>query len=641
MYVLFDDSGKFKAEKIFSDAETTMQVESASGKRSKIRKNSVYFEFSQPEPSALLAQAEQAAAELDVDFLWECAPQDEDFNAIEFAEDYYGHSPSSVEKAALIFALHAAPAYFHRRGRGLYKAAPPDILEAALAAIERKRQQDEQQAQWTEAMLAGELPPAIAAVANSLLSTPDKNSLEWKAFDEAVKQSHRSPEQLLLDLNAWDSPLALHRHRFFSKYFPKGTDFAPIKLDSDWGSHLTVADVTAYSVDDAGTTEIDDALSVQNLGPDQWRIGIHIAAPALAIERDNDLDQLAKQRLSTLYLPGQKVPMLPADLIQQFSLQAGELRPALSLYVDLDLNQQTIITHQTRLERLQVKENIVQQDLDPYVSVAALEDSSAELPYADWLRPLWAVTQMLSQQRTVVRGRPENNNRTEFLFHLQGRAEDPNSVVQLIPRVRNAPVGLITAEMMILANNLWGGLLAQYEVPGIYRSQQNMRTRMSTHALPHDSIGVPQYAWSTSPLRRYVDLVNQRQIIAAAEHGVSARLVAPFKPKEAELYGLISAFEAQYGAWGDFQNLMERYWVLRWLKQQAIQHMPATVIKDDLVRFDLAPFVTRIPGLGEVERGQALVLDILDTDELELTVECRLRELLAAENTNSADSTTT
>ena len=103
MYVLFDDSGKFKAEKIFSNADTTMQVESATGRRSKIRKNNVLFEFASPEPAILLEQAEALAADFDVDFLWEMAPQD-DFTVEDFAEEYFGHTPSAVEKAGLLFA---------------------------------------------------------------------------------------------------------------------------------------------------------------------------------------------------------------------------------------------------------------------------------------------------------------------------------------------------------------------------------------------------------------------------------------------------------------------------------------------------------------------------------------------------------
>src|SRR5690606_22279291 len=211
MYVLYEDSGNFKAERIFSESDSTLQVEAASGKRSKIKKTNVLFSFDQPEPATLLEQASSLAQTLEIDFLWECAPQEE-FDAQEFAQEYFGHAPTAVEKAALIFALNSAPAYFHRRGKGRYRPAPPDILQAALAAIEKKRLQAEQQQQWTDQMVAGHLPEAIAAVAMTFLARPDKNSLEWKAFAAACTTTGTSPEEMLLRLGAWPNPLVLHRH---------------------------------------------------------------------------------------------------------------------------------------------------------------------------------------------------------------------------------------------------------------------------------------------------------------------------------------------------------------------------------------------------------------------------------------------
>src|SRR5690625_4950158 len=125
MYVLYEDSSKFKAEKDFARAERSLQVESATGKRSKIRTDRVFLEFDQPAPDQLLEQAEKLAETIDIDFVWECAPQ-EVFEATEFAIDYYGTpQPTAIQKAALIFALHSAPAYFHRRGAGQYRPAPP------------------------------------------------------------------------------------------------------------------------------------------------------------------------------------------------------------------------------------------------------------------------------------------------------------------------------------------------------------------------------------------------------------------------------------------------------------------------------------------------------------------------------------
>lgn len=626
MYVLYEDSGNFKAEKIFSQSDSTLQVESESGKRSKIKNTHVLFQFDQPGPQELLQNANALAESLEIDFLWECAPQDE-FEATVFAQEYFGHPPSAVEKAALIFALNSAPAYFHRRGKGRYRPAPPEILQAALAAIEKKRLAAEQQQRWTDELVAGQLPEALASVAQTFLVKPDKNSLEWKAFDAAVTQLATTPEKLLLHVGAWPHALKLHRDRFFATHFPRGlsfkhADIPPLDLD------LPLADVEAYSIDDITTTEVDDALSVTPLTGAEVRIGVHIAAPGLLVKRGNELDELARSRMSTVYMPGQKIPMLPDTLINAFSLDAGQAKPALSLYVTANLETGEVSQWETRLERVTVKENLRHNWLDAEVTEAALDDPQAPLPYGHWLRPLWQFSRHLNREREQVRGKPENNSRTEYSFYLEGDPEDPHSIVKLVPRQRNAPLDRLVAEYMILTNKLWGAFMAQHGVPGIYRSQQAGRVRMSTQALPHEAIGVPQYAWSTSPLRRYVDLINQGQIIAAAQHGVSARLVAPFKPKEADLFAIIGAFDAQYSAWGEFQSAMERYWCMRWLQQQQLTEVTATVLREDLVRFDCAPLVTRVGGLPELERGTAVRLAITGYDELAIDVHCRLIDVL-------------
>ncbi|HEU0229796.1 MAG TPA: ribonuclease catalytic domain-containing protein [Burkholderiaceae bacterium] len=627
MHVLYEDNGGFKAGRIFSEGESTMQVEAESGKRSKIKNASVLFRFDQPAPAALLEQAQALADTLETDFLWECAPQEE-FLAADFAEDYFGHPPSAVEKAALIFALHNAPAYFHRRGKGGYRPAPPDILAAALAAIDKKRKQAEQQQEWTDALVAHHMPAPIAEAATDLLIRPDKNSMQWKALDAAVKQLATTPEKLLLEAGAWPHPLALHRARFLAANFPHGTTLPPVEVGTP-GGDLPLSDVIAYSVDDISTTEVDDAISVTMQGDDRALIGIHIAVPALAVTRDNPLDRLARERMSTVYAPGQKIPMLPDALIEAFSLDEGKPRPALSLYVQADLGSGEILSSETRLERIQVRENLRHNHLDELITEEALDDPGADLPYGEWLRPLWRFARHLATQREQVRGKPENNNRIDYQFYLEGPADDPDARVILAPRRRNAPLDRLVAEYMILTNNLWGGLLARHGVPGIYRSQQAGRVRMSTQALPHEAIGVPQYAWTTSPLRRYVDLINQGQLLATVEHGVSARLVAPFKPKDADLFAIIGAFDSQYAIWGDYQTAMERYWCMRWLQQQGLRRVRATVIRDDLARLDCAPLVTRVSALPALERGQAITLDISGYDELNLEMDCRYVETVS------------
>jgi len=621
MHVFFDDNGDFKAGRILSETDASVQVELPSGKRSKIKRANLLFTFAAPDPDALLTQARDAAADIDLDFLWECAPQAE-FAASDLAADYYGHAATPVEHAAILLRLHSAPAYFHRRGRGTYRPAPPDILTAALAALEKKRVQAEQQERWVAEMAAGKLPDEIKAAADSLLIKPDKNTLVWKAFDAACTQLGKTPERLLLDLGALPHALAVHQRRFLGTHFPKGTDFPAF----DWTPptpDLPLAEVVAYSVDDASTTEIDDALSVQTLANGHIQVGVHVAAPGLGVTRGSELDALARARMSTVYMPGAKIPMQPDAVISAYSLDAGREVPVVSLYVTADPQSGDILASETRLERINVRENLRHNDLDALVTEEALADPAADLPYGDWLRPLWQLAQALIRRRDETRGKPETNTRVEYNFALDGAFDDPDATVILTPRPRHAPLDKLVAEYMILANSTWGGLLAQHGVPAIYRSQQAGRVRMSTHALPHEAIGVPQYAWCTSPLRRYVDLVNQWQLIAVAQHGVSARLAAPFKPKDADLFAIIGAFDAQYATWHDFQRDLERYWCLRWLKQQAITRSAAHVLRDDLARLACAPLVVRVAGLSGLERGDEIEVDILDMDELSLEVRCR------------------
>lgn len=621
MYVFYEDDGGFKAGHILSETDASLQVESESGKRSKIKRANTLFHFAAPEPTALMSQATALAATLDLPFLWECAPQEE-FDSAALAADYFGRQPTPVEQAALLIRLHGAPAYFHRRGKGRYRPAPPDILAAALAALEKKQRQAEQQQAWIDDMAAGRLPEPIAQAAESLLIRPDKNSQQWKALDAACAKLGKTPDRLLLDLGAWPHALALHKRRFLAANFPRGLAFPDLALPPI-ARELPLSDAEIYSIDDVTTTEIDDALSVSALPDGHLRVGVHVAAPGLSVTRDSDFDKLARTRLSTVYLPGDKIPMQPDNVIHAFSLDAGREVPVLSLYVTANPKTGEIVASDTRLERVVVRENLRHNLLDAQVTEDRLNDPAAELPYGHWLRPLWTLAQALSAQRELVRGKPESHSRVEYSFYLDGDPDDPNTPVRLVPRQRNAPLDRMVAEYMILANNLWGGLLNQHGVPGIYRSQQAGRVRMSTQALPHEAIGVPQYAWSTSPLRRYVDLVNQWQLIAAVEHGVSARLAAPFKPRDADLFAIIGAFDAQYAAWAEFQNSMERYWCLRWLAQQGITRATAHVLRDDLARLANCPLVTRIGGMPTLERGTAVAVEIMGMDELSLELDCR------------------
>ncbi|HTI16904.1 MAG TPA: RNB domain-containing ribonuclease [Trinickia sp.] len=627
MNVFFEESGSLKAGNVLSRQGEALQVELPGGRRAKVRAKDVLIEFAAPGAADLMQQAEATAQEIDLDFLWECAPQDEfPFGAL--ANEYFGESAGPVERAALVLRMQGAPIYFRRKGRGQYQRAPEEQLKMALAGLERKRQQALVQAGYEEELKAGRLPQAFKGKALGLLTKPDKNAIEYKAMEAAAAARGISPSRLMLECGGVASARALHEARFLSEYFTHGTGFPNVTV-GPLPDDLPTADVEAFSIDDVTTTEIDDAISVELLADSRVRVGVHIAAPALGIQRGDAIDAIARARLSTVYMPGDKITMLPDAVVEAFTLKEGGLRPALSLYIIVNRTTHDIVATETRAELIYVKNNLRHNTLDAFVTEEALAAGEGDYPHKDDIAVLWPLAQALFEKRQAARAgyglRREVPGNTDFNFYVDGEH------VTITPRRRGSPLDLIVAELAILANSTWGALLHDHGVPGIYRTQRTFaaagpkRTRMQTTAAPHEGLGVAQYAWSTSPLRRYVDLVNQWQLLACLQHGVAAKLVAPFKPKDADLFAIVQSFDDTYSAYADHQRRMEYFWCLRWITQEHRKEVVSSVVKGDLVRLEEVPLLLHVPGLGVHARGTRVVLEVMSVDEL--TVEASVRPL--------------
>ena len=553
--------------------------------------------------------------------------------------DYFSDNATLAQQAGALFALYDAPHYFRRAGKGRFKKASAEILQQALAAIEKKKALLAQIDDWAAALGRGECPQPIREQLYKILFKPDKNAPEYKAVVEASRATHTAPLDLLQKAGAIDSAYQFHWKRFLFENFPKGTGFPALTAPQPPGD-LPLAPVQAYSIDDSQTTEIDDALSVQGLGTGTVTLGIHIAAPGLAIVPGTPLDQLGRTRLSTVYMPGYKITMLPDEVVRIYTLDEGRANPAVSLYVTIDEATLAITGAETKLERVPVQVNFRHDQLDHIVTEEWL--ANPEFQYENTPQPLLDKREQLSflhrlaknlkAQREVVRGKPETFNRPDYNFRLVGNhGAEPqgHEQVQISTRKRGAPLDLIVAEAAIVANSTWGGLLAEHGVPGIYRSQASLapgvKVRMGTKALPHAGIGVKSYAWATSPLRRYVDLVNQWQIIAVVRHGKTAALAAPFKPKDADLFSIISSFDAAYGAYNGYQAGMERFWTLKYVEQNGITELNATVFKEGpggsfLVRADDIPLVFPVLGAQNLPRGARLKVKLGEVDEITLDI---------------------
>jgi len=610
MHVLFEEDGAFKAGTMLADNATSLQVETSTGKRVKVKAAYVLLRFAQPSPGELLERAEAEAEGIEPEFLWEVSG-DAEFGFEDLAKEYYGRAPQPVEAAAILLRLHVAPIYFHRKGKGRFRKAPPDILKAALAGLEKKRQQALAIERMAGELKSGVLPAEFPPLLKALLYKPDRNRLETKALELACEESGLSAAHLLARCGAIPSSHDYHFDRFLFEYFPQGTGFgdydAP-RMPED----LPRADVRAFSIDDAATTEIDDAFSVTPLDGGGWRIGIHIAAPGLGIRPDSALGEIARSRLSTVYMPGRKITMLPEEVVERFTLSAGRDCPALSLYLEVGPDY-AVRGSSSRVERVPVAANLRHHDIEPVFNEQTLAEGGQEFEYRRELTLLWEFATVLE----AGRGKPSaNQQNTEYSFYVDWA--EPEGRVDIVERRRGSPLDKLVAELMIVANATWGKLLAEAQVAAIYRVQAAGKVRMTTAALSHEGLGVDCYAWSSSPLRRYVDLINQWQLLAHLSGEAP-----PFTARSEALHSAMRDFEITYAAYAEFQRGMERYWCLRWLLQEGIGETTARVVRESLLRLERLPLFLRCPSLPACDPRTRVNVAVSGIDLLTVEAQCR------------------
>lgn len=606
--VFYEEAGALKVGNILADNTTSLQIESPHGKRSKIKAGSILLRFENPPMHGFMQQAQEMAADIDINFLWECCEENTEFTGQELASDYFGHTPDPVEVAAIVILLSQNPVYFHKKGAGRYRAAPPEILRAALAGLEKKRLAEEKRASYVQQLTAFELPETFKPLLNELLYKPDKNTIEWKALEAACEATKLSVPRLLEQCGAIPSTHDYHFNQFLYEHFPEGigTDSPSSDFHHTDPEAFPLAEVKAFSIDDAATTEIDDAFSVTPLTFGSFRIGIHIATPALGVTPDSLLDKFAAKRLSTVYLPGRKITMLPENVIQHFTLSEARRRPVLSLYLDV-ADDFTVTRTFSRIEAIEVAANLRLDELEQQFNETTLRENQVNYPFANELKMLWD----FSSKMEKLRGKDQdiNNEKVDYSFVVD------QDRVSIFERRRGAPIDKVVSELMIFANAEWGKQLADAGFAGIYRSQGNGKVKMSLSPAPHQGLGVSQYTWSSSPMRRYVDLINQRQLIAL----VSEAPPAYTKEDDALLISMRD-FEMAYAAYAEFQRGMERYWCLRWLLQENISTTGAVVVKENLVKLDRLPLITRVPSLPDLSPGTFVTVGISQIDLLDRTV---------------------
>ena len=292
-----------------------------------------------------------------------------------------------------------------------------------------------------------------------------------------------------------------------------GERVAAVLEESD---RIDLTDWECHSIDDPDTTEIDDALCWRT-SDTGFELGIHIADasslldPALEI-----LEKEIRYRATSVYLPDFKVRMVPENLSDDaLSLKAGVVRPAFTFLAQVDAKGKLLSARMTP-SKISVTERLDYDQADAKV------ESGDEYwtQFAD-------IAKGLKQQR-------EDNGAVNLPFPRMN-VEIRDGKTFLVPDERGSIAQTIVSELMILANRMAAEYLTEHKLPAIYRSQKapdppiESRSEWKPHHLyearrsfsrsaqgfepmPHSGLGLDCYVQSTSPIRRYRDLIHQRQI---------------------------------------------------------------------------------------------------------------------------------
>jgi exoribonuclease-2 len=552
-----------------------------------------------------------AAAEVDLELLWSQVHDDKsgaDIAAL--CRVYMGTSGTVEERLGFGFCLCADRLWFKQQGERFVPRMESEILK-------RKQQMDEERlaaerrqifVAWAASALAndgdaaarrpGDVGDALALLERLAVRGEETGQAAKRAraligdvaaaLPQGVDRLAPTPEgafRLLVALGEFAEHENLPLRRLatpqsFPAELEQAAEAAPPYV-YDAGREPDREDLRhleALTIDAADTTDRDDALSLEDLGEGRWRLGVHIADAAAWVAPDSPLDQEALRRATSIYLPDGTIPMFPPAMAERrMSLESSGDRPALSFLAELDA-EGNVLGHRAARSVVRVRQNLSYADAD---AILARGDE----PLVSMQRLLGAVrARRIAGGAVVVPGRDR-----------RVRVQPGGAVEVTVVQERTASSTLV-AEAMILANGLAAGELHRRGAPAIYRSQRMggdkpvlredhpseevyayhlrrrlARTELGTKPGRHATLGLDAYAQVTSPIRRYQDLVLQRQL---------AEVLAGRPPAYdgSQIVEVLGATEAATGDANQVSRETETYWLLESLRRQIGSRWQAVVL---------------------------------------------------------------
>ena len=565
MYVFYLEKNSWEFGEINSESGNTIQVTLPSGDIKKIKKSKNLFILINKNIENFVKKTEKKLNTIDVKSVWELAPKN-DFTLCELSKIFFPKDISFVDKAALLMCLTKNPIYFRKKQKSFFSCVSPEIIECAKKSLKLKEENSRTENFLIDQVMNGVLPTRIKNMGRELIFGENKQSIEYRVIKQVGSKLGIQPVNVLYNIGVLKSAFEYHKLNFFNRLKQQNHSTYSVIFNKNQdnllqGFKFPISKLKAYSIDDASTTEIDDAFSLQEINKSsvKWKVGIHIALPTMFLTPFECVASGISDQALSIYTPSEKKTMLPQDILEKASLDENSLKPVISLYVEFDKDG-SILSDETVLEKIFIKQNI---RLGGWEERYGEDPITTQLPW-DGLKDLSFLATTLSKKRNT-----KNNKKRlkpEFRIKVSGRDMKnlKNLNMQGEPfvelRKRGSIADTIVTEFMILTNFIWGKKLKNFQEPAIFRVNSSGFTKMQTKASSHDDLGVEVYAWATSPLRRYVDFLNQWQLLCSIFPKKKVAIIDREKIKLA-----INNFEKKQIIYNEFQKLMEKYWSYRWL----------------------------------------------------------------------------
>ena len=526
--IIFLEGGRLQAAPMLGKGSSNYRIALPGGGVRRLPIGRALAEVQAAETETLLAAAGERLAQLDIVQLHQrCAGRKlagRELAQIAFADEH------TAGQLAIKAALVAEPGLFICQG-DVYQPVPEAQAQAVVAGRRRRAEAAARQQRFLDGLARGEVDERIAAAAIAFIEK------RHDPADEAFRVLRRYGCDAKVPIQAlvvrWG--LVADEHELHLRMalagMPKVAD-GDVSCEVD-ASALPLLAKDAFSIDGAGTLEIDDAFSVTQGKAGTWQLGIHIAAPALGLPAA--AQERAEQLMTSVYLPDRKIMQFPESVVHAYALRAGCECPAISLLQDFDPETGRIGPPQLQIGKVQVAANL---------SLNSFLDWQPGDP-GEFSRQL-AVLSMFCKQ--LPSGR--NTRALERSFIVRSSSE---SGLRIIPRQRLAEIDAVVAALMVHYNQAGTERLRAAQAARLLRSAGRNLVR------DRGDDRHQEYAWLSSPLRRYIDLLNQQQLIAVLD-GRNLPHDADFMRKQALDYDEHAAAARRA------QQILERYWAFHWLQ---------------------------------------------------------------------------